>query len=184
LVHAGTGALLLGWVADEAGNINTSSDLQPIKVPVGGALAARLQPWFDSVATWTRGLTLVAPKPSVSPSTTAKATLTLSASPSPKPRRTLGTGRQSSMALSVGSGTVQFSDQGQWPIEASGQLHSHSRNGAASPQTIQLDFSSSQPTGVNDHSKRCLSRRLPCGRLWRRSRLTLAVSSSAVSQTV
>jgi len=41
----------------------------------------------------------------------------------------------------VGSGTVQFSDQGQWQ-SGIGTITLTLTNGAASPQTIQLDFSS------------------------------------------
>jgi flagellar hook protein FlgE len=141
LVHAGTGALLLGWVADEAGNINTSSDLQPIKVPVGGALAAKattlvrfggnLDTRLDIGSTQTLSFTVYD-----SQGNPHLVSLTFT-----KTAPNTWDWQAEFNGSVVGSGTVQFSDQGQWQ-SGTGTITLTLANGAVSPQTIQLDFSS------------------------------------------
>ena len=182
LVHAGTGALLLGWIADEVGNINTSSDLQPIKVPVGGALAARATTMVRFGGNLDTRLDVGSTQTPVSPSTTVKATLTLSASPSPKLHQTLGNGRRSSTALS--SALERFSSATKVNgNRALGQLHSRSQT--VLPRLKQSNLTS--PLSTNWHQRPQRVQFFKTAFLWvfwRLCRLTLAVSSLAVSQTV
>lgn len=140
LVHTGTGALLLGWIADEAGNINPGSDLQQIKIPVGGALAARgttlvrfggnLDARLDVGSTQTLSFTVY---DSQGNPHLVQVTLTKTAPNS--------WDWQAEFNNSVvGSGSIQFNEYGQWQ-SGTGTISLDLANGAVSPQTIQLDFS-------------------------------------------
>ncbi len=140
LVHTGTGAFLLGWMADEVGNINPGSDLQQIKIPVGGALAARattlvrfggnLDARLDVGSTQTLSFTIY---DSQGNPHLVQVTLTKTAPNS--------WDWQAEFSGSVvGSGTIQFNEYGQWQ-SGTGTISLTLTNGALSPQSIQLDFS-------------------------------------------
>jgi len=140
LVHTGTGAFLLGWMADEAGNINPGSDLQQIKIPVGGALAARattlvrfggnLDARLDVGSTQTLSFTIY---DSQGNPHLVQVTLTKTAPNSWDWQAEFN-------GSVVGSGTIQFNEYGQWQ-SGTGTISLTLTNGALSPQSIQLDFS-------------------------------------------
>ncbi len=140
LVHAGTGALLLGWVADESGNINPASDLQPIKIPVGGTLAAKettlvrfggnLDSRLEVGATQSLSFTVYDTQGNPH---LVQLTLT-------KTDNNTWDWEAKFNGSPVGSGTIQFNEWGQWQ-SGSGTISLPLTNGALSPQTIQLDFS-------------------------------------------
>ncbi|MFN4178832.1 MAG: flagellar hook protein FlgE [Armatimonadota bacterium] len=141
LVHAGTGAFLLGWMADDVGNINPASDLQQIKIPVGGALAARattivrfggnLDARLDNGSTQTLSFTIYD-----SQGNPHLVQLTLT-----KTAPNVWDWQAEFNGSSVGSGSIQFNEYGQWQ-SGTGTISLTLTNGALSPQTIQLDFSS------------------------------------------
>ncbi len=140
LVHTGTGAFLLGWMADEVGNINPGSDLQQIKIPVGGALAARattlvrfggnLDARLDVGSTQTLSFTIY---DSQGNPHLVQVTLTKTAPNSWDWQAEFN-------GSVVGSGTIQFNEYGQWQ-SGTGTISLTLTNGALSPQSIQLDFS-------------------------------------------
>ncbi|MCS7263430.1 MAG: flagellar hook protein FlgE [Armatimonadetes bacterium] len=140
LVHTGTGAFLLGWMADEAGNINTGSDLQQIRIPVGGALAARattlvrfagnLDARFDVGNAQTLSFTVY---DSQGNPHLVRVNFTKTAPNSWDWRAEFNNSV-------VGSGSIQFNEHGQWQ-SGSGTISLSLSNGALSPQNIQLDFS-------------------------------------------
>jgi len=140
LVHTGTGAFLLGWMADEAGNINPGSDLQQIKIPVGGALAARattlvrfggnLDARLNVGSTQTLSFTIY---DSQGNPHLVQVTLTKTAPNSWDWQAEFN-------GSVVGSGTIQFNEYGQWQ-SGTGTISLTLTNGALSPQSIQLDFS-------------------------------------------
>ncbi len=141
LVHAGTGAFLLGWMADEVGNINPASDLQQIKIPVGGALAARattivrfggnLDARLDNGSTQNLSFTIYD-----SQGNPHLVQLTLT-----KTAPNVWDWQAEFDGSNVGSGSIQFNEYGQWQ-SGTGTISLTLTNGALSPQTIQLDFSS------------------------------------------
>lgn len=140
LVHTGTGAFLLGWAADESGNINPSSGLQQIKIPIGGALAAKattlvkfggnLDARLDVGSTQTLSFTIY---DSQGNHHLVQVTFTKTAPNS--------WDWQAKFNDSViGSGSIQFNEHGQWQSGA-GTISLTLSNGSLSPQNIQLDFS-------------------------------------------
>lgn len=141
LVHAGTGAFLLGWMADDFGNINPASNLQQIKIPVGGALAARattivrlggnLDARLDNGSTQTLSFTIYD-----SQGNPHLVQLTLT-----KTAPNVWDWQAEFNGSTVGSGSIQFNEYGQWQ-SGTGTISLTLTNGALSPQTIQLDFSS------------------------------------------
>lgn len=141
LVHAGTGAFLLGWMADEVGNINPASDLQQIKIPVGGALAARattivrfggnLDARLDNGSTQNLSFTIYD-----SQGNPHIVQLTLK-----KTAPNVWDWQAEFNGSTVGSSSIQFNEYGQWQ-SGTGTISLTLTNGAFSPQTIQLDFSS------------------------------------------
>lgn len=139
IVHAGTGAFLLGWVADDTGQVNTATDPQPIRVPVGGALVARA----TQEARFGGNLDA---RFAVGDSTTVSFTI----------YDTQGNGHLVRLTFTktgnnawnwqaewnnqvVGSGSIQFNAFGQWQ-SGSGTISLSLTNGALTPQVITLDF--------------------------------------------
>ncbi|MCS7186421.1 MAG: flagellar hook protein FlgE [Armatimonadetes bacterium] len=141
LVHAGTGAFLLGWLADEAGNINSASDLQRIKIPVGGALAARatsvvrlggnLDARMDTGSTLPISFTVYDSQGN----NHLVQLIFVKTAPNTWDWQAEFNGSV------VGSGAIQFNEYGQWQ-SGTGTITLNLTNGALSPQSIQLDFSS------------------------------------------
>ncbi len=139
VVHAGTGALLLGWIADDAGQVNTATDPQPVRVPVGGALVARA----TQEARFGGNLDA---RFATGDSTTVSFTV----------YDTQGNGHLVRLTFTktgnntwdwqaewnnqvVGNGSVQFNAFGQWQ-SGSGTISLPLTNGASAPQVIALDF--------------------------------------------
>ncbi len=139
VVHAGTGAFLLGWVADDSGAINPATDPQPIKVPIGGALVAK------ATQDARLGGNLDA-RFSVGESTEVSFTVYDSQGNQHLVRITFTKTANNVWDWQaewenavVGSGSIQFDAYGQWQSGTGSITLSHT-NGAAS-QTIALDFS-------------------------------------------
>lgn len=139
LVHVGTGARLLGWMAIESGTIRTTGEMQPIRIPqgamearatskvrIGGNLDAR-----DKVGT-TREVSFT-----VIDSLGSEHVVRMEFT---KRANNQWDWRAELEGLEVGTGTVTFGAEGKW-VEGTGKLFLPLTNGAASPQEISLDFS-------------------------------------------
>lgn len=140
MVHIGSGSILLGWIADAAGNINTQAAPVPIVLPTSNLSAqATTRTRFDGNLDSRRAIG-------------SDMDMTFSVFDS--------LGNQHIVQLTftktgvntwdwqaqfngnpVGSGTVTFDNNGVVQSGGSGNITLTLTNGAASPQTIALDFS-------------------------------------------
>jgi len=141
LVHIGSGSILLGWVADSAGNINTQTTPVPIVLPTG-SLSAR-------ATTLTRFEGNLDSRKNVGDAVSLSFTVFDSLGNPHIVQLTFtkaGVNAWNWQAQlngnPIGNGTVNFDGNGQVVSGQTGTITLTLTNGATSPQAINLDFGS------------------------------------------